>query len=115
MPLAPAARVHALLDGRMRLEAVVLPGLELIPAGLGVPPGEEAVEVLGVAVAFVDDDGSVRVVLDVLREVELVLEDVVDQPTEEGDVRAGTDADEPGRHRARAGEAGVDVDDLRPP
>src|ERR671938_659210 len=54
----------------------------------------------------------VRVRLDVLLEPAPVLEDVVDDPAEEGDVTAGADADELRRHRARAREAGIDVDHL---
>ena len=67
-----------------------------------IPAGEEPVEVLGVGERLVDDHGRVRVVLDVLLEVEVVLEDVVDDAAEERDVAAGADADPLRRHRRRA-------------
>ena len=64
--------------------------------------------------SLVDDHRRVRVAHDVLVELALVLEDVVDDAAEEGDVAAGADADVLRRHRARAREARVDVDDLAP-
>jgi microcompartment protein CcmK/EutM len=53
-------------------------------------------------------------VQDVLLEVRLGLEHVADQAAEEGDVGAGADRHVLVGQGARAREAGVDVDDLRP-
>src|SRR5262249_18529835 len=97
----------------VRLHALVLPGAHVVRARLRVPAGEEPVAVLGVRELVADDHPGVRVGLDVILEPASVLEDVVDDAAEEGDVAARTDADVPGRHGARSGEARIDVDDLR--
>src|SRR5579871_984284 len=113
-----AAAVTGLLAGRRAARAgdlhpLVHPALDLVLPGLGVPAGEEAVRVLGVDEALVDDHRRVRVALDVVAELEVVLEDVVRDPAEERDIATGADADVLRAHRARACEARVDVDDLR--
>ncbi len=59
------------------------------------------------------DEGGVGVQLDVVLVVQLVLEDVVDQSPEEGHVGAGPDRGVDVGDGRGAGEAGVDVDDLR--
>jgi hypothetical protein len=50
---------------------------------------------------------------DVLLEVTIVLDDVVDDPAKERDVGSRSDRDVHVRHSAGAGEARIDVDDLR--
>ncbi len=92
--------------------AVVLPRGGVVGALDGVPAREQAVEVLGVEELVADERGRVRVGQHVLSEVELVGEDVVDDPAEERDVGS-----RPQRHvdvgqRAGAGEPRVDVDHL---
>src|SRR5262249_31999860 len=104
-------RPHLALAGRaVDGHAGVLPGRVLVVGLLVLPAGEEAVQLLGVLEALVDDHRRVRVVHDVIADLAPVLEDVVDDPAEEGDVGAGPDAHVVGRGGARAGVAGVDVD-----
>src|SRR3954451_16206596 len=110
--LALRAALRALTGRLLHRHSRVVPGRRVVDALVWVEPGEEPVEILGVLEALVDDYGRVRVVLDVLVEPALVLEDVVDDAAEEGDVRAGPDRDVRGRHRARARIARVDVHDL---
>src|SRR5207244_699959 len=79
-----------------------------------VPAGEHTVEVLGVAEVLTQDRRRVRVRLHVLPELPAVLQDVVDDPAEEGDVAPGSDGHVQVGHRARAREARIDMDYLRP-
>src|SRR5437588_755860 len=71
------------------LHARVLPGGDVVLLGLVVPAREQTVEVLGVGEVLVDDGAGVRVAGDVLAELASVLEDVVDDAPEKGDVCAG--------------------------
>src|SRR4051794_31546608 len=98
--------------GALVLLAVELPGLWIVRAGLLVESREQAVEVLGVAEVLADDVRGVGVGDDVLAEVELVLQDVVDDPAEEYDVGPDAERHERIRDGAGAGEPRVDVDDL---
>ena len=101
---AAAVRLHALRTARSR---VVL-------AASRLPAREEAVEILGVAEVLVDDHAARSCSCTTYSsEPPLVLEDVVDDPAEEGDVASRPGCRHVRRHRARAGEAGVDVDHLR--
>src|SRR5438874_1322048 len=105
--------VPALARGAGGFHPFVLPGRVVVLLLLRIPAGKEAVEVLCVLELLVDDHRRVRERLDVLVEPALVLEDVVDDPAEERDVAAGPDRDVQVRHRARAREPRVDVDQLR--
>jgi hypothetical protein len=78
-------------------------------------PLNTPVEVLGQLDAGVDDVRGVRVRQHVLAEVGLPLEDLVDDPAEEGDVGAGPQWHVGVGQRARAREPGVDVVDPRAP
>src|SRR5919199_228879 len=80
--LAPAG-------GAADAQALVHPGTDVVRAALGVVPGEETVEVLGVSEVLVNDRRRVGVVDDVFPEIPLVFEDVVDNSPQKGDVRAG--------------------------
>src|SRR6185503_13052937 len=102
----------ALARGAVHLHPFVHPLAHVVFALLWVPAREEPVELLGVRELLADDHRRVRVVLDVLLEVEIVLEDVVRDAAEERDVGSRADANPLRRHRARAREARVDVDDL---
>ena len=75
----------------------------VVRAGLRVPAGEEAVEVLGVLEVLPQDGGRVGVGHHVVPELAAVGEDVVDDGAQEGDVAAGPDGDEDVGHRARCG------------
>src|SRR5262249_31612678 len=55
----------------------------------------------------------VRVVDDVVTEVEVLLDHIVDEPTEEHDIHARTDRHMDVRGGTRADEPGVHVDELR--
>ena len=55
-----------------RRAAGVLPRRRVVRAGLGVEPGEDAAELLGVDVVVIDDGGGIRVGHDVVAEVALV-------------------------------------------
>src|SRR5690348_8424290 len=89
-----ALSVHvALASGRVHLDARVLPGVDLVLLLLRVPAREQSVEILRVAEVLTDDRGGVGVAHDVLAELSTVLDDVVDDPAQEGDVRAGPDRD----------------------
>src|SRR5256714_955841 len=82
----------ALAGGAVDLRARVLPGRDIVLLLVGIPAGEDAVEVLGVRELLVDDHRRVRVRLHVLLEPAVVLEDVVHDPAQEGDVEAAADA-----------------------
>jgi hypothetical protein len=77
--------------------AGVLPRLAVVGGRLGVVAREQPVEVLGVDEVLAQDRRGVGVRDDVLAEVQLVVEDVPDDPAEEGDVAADAD-------RGRAGQ-----------
>jgi hypothetical protein len=120
-----ALRVVGLLAGRpallapsgraLSLHALVLPGRRIVGARLGIPAGEDAVEVLRVRESLAHDDGRVGVSLDVFVEPPPVLEDVVDYAAEESYVRAGPDGHVHVGDGARPRVARVDVDHGRPP
>ena len=95
--------------------ALVLPALVLVEHLLLVPAREEARVLRRVLELGPEDVRRVGVMGDVLLEVKFVLQEVMDDPTHEGDVRAGADGHPEVRHRAGAGEARVDVDDHRAP
>src|SRR5581483_3633078 len=105
-----ARRSGGLAAGRAGGEALVVPRGRVVGLLRLVVAGEEPVVEL---VAGGHDEAGVGVQLDVVLVVQVVLEDVVDQAAEEGDVGAGPDRRIDVGHRRRAGEAGVDVDDLR--
>ena len=90
-----------------------LPARRVVRPRLGVEAGEQPVEVVDVLELVADDVRRVGVADDVLAEVQLVLQDVVDDPAEERDVAAHPDRDVLVRHGARPGEPRVDVDDPR--
>jgi hypothetical protein len=91
------------------LHPLVLPARVVVAARDRVPPREESVQVLSVLECLVDDHGRVRVVDHVFPKLEAVLEDVVHDPAEEGDVGARSDLHPFRRRRARTREAGIDV------
>src|SRR4051812_27881366 len=97
------------------VDAFVLPGGLVVHGGLAVPAAEHAVEVLGVAEVLAQDGGRVRIRDHVLLEGAIVLQDVVHDPAQEGNVRPGAYGDVDVRHRARPREARIDVDDGRAP
>src|SRR5437868_9642493 len=99
--MAPLKALLALPGRAVRLHPLVLPGRDVVLTLLGIPTGEEAVGVLGVDELVVDDDAGIRVADDVVAEPAVVLEDVVDDAAEEGDVGPGANADVLRRHRAR--------------
>src|SRR3989441_11529482 len=79
---------------------------------------KDAVQILGVLEVVADDRRGVGVVdrellEEGVRVPPLAVDDVVDQAAEEGDVRARADRDVQIGDRAGAGEAGIDVDQLR--
>src|SRR5215207_6968441 len=96
------------VDGR----ALVAPARRVVLVLLLVPAGEEPVGA-GVLELLGDEGGGVGVVDDVVPEVALVLDDVVYEAAQKSYVRTwpygGVDVAE----GARAGEARVDVDQLR--
>src|SRR2546427_1521223 len=116
-------RPRSLRPALIRPGRVVVPTLEPVvrpERGLGElhDAREHAVQVLGVLEVVADDVRGVGVVDGELLEEgvrvpPLRVDDVIDQTAEERDVRAGADRDVQVRHRAGAGEAGVDVDQLR--
>ncbi|GAB4723566.1 hypothetical protein MOKP126_31380 [Mycobacterium avium subsp. hominissuis] len=97
--------------------AVVLlfvgPTRRVVLPGLGIEPGEQAAEILGVAEVFVDDGGGVGVRDDVFGEPQVVGEHVVDQRAEQHHIRTGPDRDVSVGDRRGAGESRVDVDHPR--
>ncbi len=111
VPLQDLEHATRVLE-RLVLLAREPPGRGVVPPALGVPAGEEPVEVLGVGELLAHDRARVRVPPHVLVEPEPALEDVAHDAAEERDVAARADADEPRRGRARPREARVDVDDL---
>ena len=95
------------------LGRLVVPADRVVVPGLGVEAREQPVEVLGVLELLVDDVRGVGVGHDVLAEVEVVLQHVVDQPAQPGDVGAGPDRHVDVGQGGGAGEPRVDVDDRR--
>ena len=75
----------------------------LYVAGIGVEAGEHAVILFGILVAVLDDVGDVGVGQGEVAEPQVVLQDVVDDPAEEGDVAAGPDRRVDVGQRARCG------------
>src|SRR5437868_5391172 len=108
----PAGRRSGPPRGRRahRRQTVVVPRGGVVGPLRLVVAGEQPVVEL---VTGGHDEGGVGVQLDVVLVVQLVLEDVVDEPPEEGDVGAGPDRGVDIGDGRRAGEAGVDVNDLR--
>ena len=96
----------------LRLRALVEPRSRVVL--LPVPSGKKAVEVLGVPEVVAEERRRVRVVDDVVAEVALVLDRVANQRAEENEIAAGAEREPVVRHRAGAGEARIDVNDLRP-
>ena len=100
------------LTGRgMDHSSGVLPAGGVVALGLLIPTGEEAVQILGVEEALVDDCGGIGVGLHVLGEITVLLEDVVDHRPQEGDVAARANGHVGVGHGASAGESWVHVDD----
>src|SRR5206468_8469465 len=95
LSLVPRAleTLFTLARSAVRLHPLVAPRRDVVLALVGIPPGEEAVELVGVAELVGDDGRRVRVRLDVLLEVASVLDDVADHAAEERDVGARPDAD----------------------
>ena len=88
----------------------VLPARRVVRASLGIEAREEAIEILGILIVLTDERRSVRVVLHVLLEEQVVLEDVVDESTEQNDVAACAGRNVLIGKRRGAREARVDVD-----
>src|SRR5829696_6063994 len=91
--------------------SLVTPARRVVLFAVFVPTGEQARGV-GALKVLGNDRGRVGVDLDVLLEVFLVLEDVVDQASQERDIGARPDGRVYVAHRRGAGEARVDVDEL---
>src|SRR5579862_6730676 len=66
--------------------AAIKPGFGIVGLLLGVPSGEESVQILGVTKLLADQHGSVGVALHVLAEIFVILERVVNQAAEEKNV-----------------------------
>src|SRR5918992_1559208 len=110
-----AAEHLPLFGRRWDLDPLVLPGLDLVLPRVLVPSREEPVEVFRVPKILGHDCGCVRVADDVIAKVTLVGDDVVDDPTEKGDVGPGPNRNMDVGHRARSGKAWIYVNDLRAP
>ena len=104
------ARRHPTRAGAHRRESLVVPRHRVVGPGRIVVAGEHPVVEREVRT---DDERGIGVQLDVVLVVQLLLEDVVDQPPEEGDVGSRPDRGVEIGDGRRAGVAGVDVDDLR--
>ncbi|MBI2197371.1 MAG: hypothetical protein HYU42_02040 [Candidatus Rokubacteria bacterium] len=97
---------------------LVLPGLLVVGALLGIEPiepREEPAPVRGRLELGVDQERGVRVVDDVVLEVEVVVDGVRDEAAEEGDVRARAQRHVHVGGGARPGEARVHVRVVEPP
>ena len=101
-----------LVDGAAVLFCVG-PRRGVIGARFRIESGEQPAQVLGVTVIVMDQRGRIGVRADVLLEPEVMGDDVVDQGTQEHNVRARPDGNVLVRDRRRTREPGVDVDDLR--
>ena len=88
---------------------LIAPGGDVVLAGGGIVAAEEPV--LERVVLF-HQEGGVGVVDDIFLVIEVVLQDVIDQPAEVGDIGAGADARVDIGHRRGPGEARIGVDDL---
>ncbi len=75
--------------------------------------GEDASQVLGILVVVTDDEGGVGIGLHVFLKVQVVLEDVVDEATQEGDIRAHANGRVDIGHLRGAREVRIDMDDRR--
>jgi hypothetical protein len=84
--MSDAGSLFAMTCRSKDLHPLVLPARVVVATRLGVPAREEAVQVLGIEERLVHDHRRIGVVDDVLPKLPFVLEDVVDDPTEESDV-----------------------------
>ncbi len=115
--IAPAIGLDCLcrmVDGGWgNLLALIAPAGGIVAFSNRVIAGEDAAEVFGVTEVFVDERRGVSIAHDVLFEVPLMVEHVLDESTEEGDVRAGANRRVDVRVGGRARVARIDVDHLR--
>src|SRR5581483_7231227 len=99
------------LGNVLALRALVEPGVSVVlPA---IESAEESAEIFGVLEVLSQDRRRVRIANDILAELALVGQHVVDHRAEEDDVAAGAKREPVVRHRGRAVEARIDVNDLR--
>ena len=88
------------------------PGLLVVFPGLFIIAREEAVKFARAFEVGVHEEGGIGVLDDIFLEIEVVVEDVLDHPAEEGDVRAGTHGRIEIRLCRSLREAGVHDDQL---
>ena len=88
---------------------VVSPGRRVVLLALGVEPGEEPGEVLGILELLGDQRRGVGVGEHVILEVLLFFEDVADQAAQKNDVGAGAERGVDVGHGRGAREPGIDV------
>ena len=88
----------------------VIPGGFVVGLGGGI---ESRIEpVLGKLEAVFDDEGGVGEIHQIIFGDAVVLDGVMDQPAEEGDIRAGANLEVKVGHRGRPREARIDHDHL---
>src|SRR5439155_3862702 len=85
------------------------PGADVVLASGGIVAAEESVLECKV---LLHQEGGVGVVGDVFLVMEVVLQDVIDQPAEVRDIGAGADARVDIGHRGGPSEARISVDNL---
>ena len=100
-------RVAARLSGRIR---VIGPGFHVIGLEHFIPFAEHS---FLKAVLVTDDERRIGIVPDILGMDKVVLQGVIDEPAQKGDVRAGPDLGIDVCFGCGPGKAGIDGDELR--
>ena len=104
-----------ILSGDALFVELVGPGLPVVFRVLFVVAGEDAVQVARHFEIRMDEERCVRVLDHVVLEKEVIFQDVVDHPPEEGDVGSGTDGRVEIRYRRRLRESRIHADELPAP
>src|SRR4051794_22361696 len=95
--------------------ALVLPRLVIVVMLLLDEAGKNPIKIFRILKLGMNQGRGIRIGLDILLEIGLVLDDIVNQATQEDDIRTRTDADILIRKRRGAGKVRVDMDDLGAP
>src|SRR5215471_10379574 len=112
LTLGHRGRLRLLEGGGSSRVRVVSPHGHVVGALLGVVAREQALVEI---VAILHEEGGVGVVTDIFVMDEVLLQHVVDEPAEEGHVRARADPGVDVADRRGPSEPRIDVDDLGPP
>src|SRR5205807_2909399 len=89
----------------------VLPARSIVVAMVGPQAREDSLQILGILEIVTHDERGIAIRLYILLEIEVVLEDVVDQSSQESDIAANADRGIDISHLRGAREVGIDMND----